>query len=213
MTLHLKAKKREAGGNLSAMRKAGSVPAVLYGAKVESTPIAVSATEFKKIWKQAGESTIVSLDVEGEGFDVLIQDVERDPVTDAPVHIDFYAVDKDKKVSVHVPLVFEGEAPAVKNLGGTLVKVLHEIEVEGLPKDLPHDIAVDVSLLSDLDSHIAVKDISLPSGITAVTDAEEIIVSVAAPRDEEEETAEEADISSIEVEKKGKKDEEESDGE
>jgi len=195
------------------MRKAGSVPAVLYGAKVESTPIAVSATEFKKIWKQAGESTIVSLDVEGEGFDVLIQDVERDPVTDAPVHIDFYAVDKDKKVSVHVPLVFEGEAPAVKNLGGTLVKVLHEIEVEGLPKDLPHDIAVDVSLLSDLDSHIAVKDISLPSGITAVTDAEEIIVSVAAPRDEEEETAEEADISSIEVEKKGKKDEEESDGE
>jgi len=189
------------------MVKEGVLPAVYYGAKVESTPVSVHLASFKKILKEAGSSTVISLVEEGKEKDVLIQQVAFDPVSDEPIHVDFLVIDKDKKVVVRVPLVFEGESPAVKSLGGSLVKVLHEIEIEGLPKDLPSEFKIDLTKLETLESTIALKDLTMPEGIVPTESPDEVVASIAVQKEEEEEVTEEADLSSIEVEKKGKKEE------
>jgi len=146
--------------------------------------------------------------MEGKGHDVLIHEVQYHPIKGQPIHVDFYVVQKDKKIEVDVPLVFEGVAPAVKELGGNLVKVMHELPIEVLPKDLPHDIKVDVSGLATFESQILVKDIKLPSGVTVLAELEEVVVSIS--KAGEEVVVEEApiDLSQIEVEKKGKQEEE-----
>lgn len=205
----LRAEKRDPKIKSKAIRKSGKIPAVFYGAKAESTPISISRVDFDKIWKKAGESTVVTIHTEGgKSVDTLIHDVQFDPVTSEPVHSDFYVVDKTKKVMVHVPIEFVGVSPAVKELGGTLVKVLHEIEIESLPGDLPHALEVDISALVAIDSHLAVKDIKLPKGVTAITGGNETVASIAAQREEKEEEAAPIDLSTIEVEKRGKKEEE-----
>jgi large subunit ribosomal protein L25 len=192
----------------AAIRAEGRIPAVVYGSKVDNTPLSVDARAFAKVWKEAGETTLVSIAVEGgKMIDALIHEIAFNPVTDEPIHVDFYAVDKTKKVEVDIPLVFIGVAPAVKDLGGTLVKVLHDLPVEGLPDKLPHEIEVDIVTLAELDSVITVADIVLPAGVEATLDGEEIVASIAVQK-EEEETSGEVDLSSIEVEKKGKKEEE-----
>ena len=154
----------------------------------------------------AGESTVVTVKTEGGDKDTLIHAIEYHPVSGEPLHADFYIIEKNKPVQVHVPLEFEGEAPAVKQLGGNLVKVLHEIEIEALPKDLPQEIKVDISSLATLDSQLTVADIKLPAGVTAITDLLEVVASISTAG---EEVVEEApvDLSSIEVEKKGKQEE------
>ncbi len=205
----LKAEKRDPKIKSKSLRKSGRIPAVFYGGKTESTPISISKVDFDKIWKKAGESTVITIKTEGVGdVDTLIHEVQFDPVTSEPTHSDFYVVDKTKKVKVHVPIEFVGVSPAIKELGGTLIKVLHELEVESLPGDLPHVLEIDISLLLELNSHLAVKDIKLPKGVMAVTGGHETVVSIAAPREEKEEEAAPIDLSTIEVEKRGKKEEE-----
>jgi large subunit ribosomal protein L25 len=159
------------------------------------------------VWKEAGETTVISVSVDGKTIDVLVQEVSVHPVSGEPMHADFYAVDKTKKVEVDIPLSFDGVAPAVKDLGGTLVKVLHEITVSGLPDNLPSEIVVDIASLKELDSVIAVKDVSLPEGVEAVMPEDDAVASVSVQEEEPEESAE-LDLESIEVEKKGKKEEE-----
>lgn len=190
-------------------RKAGSIPAVFYGSHKATTPIFISRALFEKTLKEAGESTLITIDTGAEKVSALIHDVQFDPVTDRVLHVDFYAVDANEKVEVGVHLEFVGVSEAVKSLGGTLVKVAHELEVECLPKDLPSEIIVDISKLSTLDSVITVADLTLPSGVVAKADAEEVIASIAVGK-EEDLSAPVAgpDLAAIEVEKKGKKDEE-----
>lgn len=203
--LTLEAKPRNTKENPSAVRKAGFVPAVFYGRKEKSTPISVSQKDFIKVWKVAGESSIISLNgADKEDKQVLIQDVSRDPVTGMPTHVDFYAIEKDKKLRVKVPIEFMGSSLAVKDLGGILVKVMHEFEIEALPKDLIPSISVDISALVALDSQIAVKDISLPKTVTAIANPDDVIAAVSVAKDEPEEPAAPVDLSTIEVEKKGK---------
>lgn len=205
----LKAEKRDPKIKSKAIRKSGKIPAVFYGGKTESTPISISKVDFDKVWKKAGESTVVTINTEGgKSVDTLIHDVQFDPITSEPIHSDFYVVDKTKKVKVHVPLEFIGVSSAVKELGGTLIKVLHEIEIESLPGDLPHVLEIDISTLVAIDSHLAVKDIKLPKGVIAITGGNETVASIAAQREEKEEEAAPIDLSAIEVEKKGKKEEE-----
>lgn len=207
MTYALKAEKRTAfGKQLAALRKGGKVPVVVYGPKEPALSATVALNEFKKVWKAAGESSIISLAIDGVGTkDVLIHEVDAHPVSGDPVHVDFYAIEAGKKLEVGVPLVFTGLAPAVKTYGATLVKVLYELEIAALPKDLPHEIAVDVSSLAELDSQIHARDIKLPAGVELVTDENEVVAAVAEQRAEEEVVAAPADLSAIEVEKKGKK--------
>ena len=199
----LKVEKRDLKESLDTLRKSGKMPAVFYGPKDPSTPIKIVAVDFKKAWKTAGESTVVSLEGTGIDADVLIHDVDLDPVTDAPIHADFYAIEKGKKIAVDVPLEFVGVSSAVKDLGAVLIKVLHDVEIEALPKDLPHKLEVDISTLVNFDSVITAKEIKLPEGVTLKVKPEEVIASVYEPKEEVVEAAP-VDLSAIEVEKKGK---------
>ncbi len=196
-------------GSADKLRIESKIPAVFYGAGNTSTSISIQAKEFDKVLKEAGESSTIIIDVDGKKIDALIHDVQLDPVRHIPSHVDFLAVDMKKKIVVSVPLVFDGVAPAVKNGLGTLVKVLHDIEVEALPKNLPHEVSVNIETLEGVDSHIIASDLVMPEGVTLVTDGEEVVASIAVQKEETEETTTAPDLSSIEVEKKGKKEEEE----
>lgn len=197
-------KRQKDGASVHAIRRAGSIPAVVYGAHQVSTPISISARAFEKVLREAGEATIVSLTGLGEPLPILIHEVALDPITNQPQHVDFYAVTKGEKVEVAIPLIFVGESAAVKS-GANLVKVLHEIEIKADPMNLPHDISVDLSRLATIDDRIYVKDVVLPAGVDLVTDADEVIALAQAVVEEKESAP--ADISSIEVEKKGKAEE------
>ena len=191
----------------AALRDQGMVPCVFYGPKEKSVAISSNKIEFIKALREAGESTVVVLDTGKDKIEALIHDVTYDPVSGEVIHADFYIPEKGKKVEVSVPVEFTGVSAAVKDLGGTLVKVLHEIEVEALPANLPHVILVDISALVDLESQILAGVIKLPEGVSLITEAEEVIASVSVAEDEIEEAK--ADISEVEVvDKKGKKDEE-----
>lgn len=206
--LALKAQVRKGGENLEVLRKGGMIPAVFYGAGKNTTSISIPKVEFKKIWHKAGESSTVKISMTGVDVDTLIHEVQTNPITDEPIHVDFLVVDMNKPITVSVELEFTGVSDAVKTGLGTLVKVLHEIEVEALPKDLPHNLTVDISSLKTVDDQILVSDIKLPTGVTLITEADEVVASIALQKEEKEEVVEPVDLSSIEVEKKGKKEEE-----
>ena len=205
--LNLNFTKRNKKESTEGLRGAGFLPAVFYGKKTESTSISVPLSDFNRVWKIAGESAVIGLDSSGEKHDVLIQDVAMNPMTGVPIHVDFYVLEKGQKVEVAIPLEFIGESPAVKNLGGMLIKVMHELEVEAEAKDLPTMIEVDISSLVDFESRITVADLKLPSGVTAMADPEEVVVIADEAKEEVEEVVAPVDIASIEVEKKDKEEE------
>lgn len=203
----LQAQFRKTSENLDVIRKEGNIPAVFYGAGKETTPISVSMIAFDKAFKEAGESSTIRLVVDGKELDALIHDVQLDPVKHTPIHADFLVVDMNKPIEVAVPLEFVGVSQAVKSNLGALTKVMHELEVKGLPKNIPHQIEVDISSLATLEDQIHVKDIKLPNGVETHADPEEVVALVSAAK-EEVETAP-IDLSAIEsVDQKGKKDEE-----
>lgn len=202
--LTLEVEKREKGGmSAPALRRAGLVPAVVYGAHYVSTPLCVPARTFAKVLREAGEATIVTLAGLGDPLPTLIHEVDLDPITNVPRHIDFYAVTKGEKVQVAIPLLFVGESSAVE-AGGNLVKVLYELEVEADPMSLPRDIQVDLSVLKEINDRIYVKDLTLPAGVAPMVDAEEVVALVQEVVEEKPEETAAPDIASIEVEKKGK---------
>ena len=205
--LTLGVQKRTVAGKTSAsaaqLRRTGFIPGVVYGAHQEATPVAVQSIAFGKVLREAGEATVVSLTGLGEALPTLIYEVDLDPLTNLPRHVDFYAVTKGEKVEVSLPLLFTGESPAVE-AGANLVKVMHELDVEADPMNLPHNITVDISSLAALGDKIHARDLALPNGITLVTPPEEVVALVQEIVEEKEEAVAPADISSIEVEKKGK---------
>ncbi|MFA6177436.1 MAG: 50S ribosomal protein L25 [Candidatus Paceibacterota bacterium] len=201
----IKAKKRDEGLKLDFLRKSGEIPAVFYGAGKETTSISVPTVEFKKVWRDAGESSAIQVQMPDKNIDVLIHEVQVDPVNGEPIHADFLAIDMKKKIRVNVPLEFEGISEAVKTGIGNLVKVMHEFEIEALPADLPHNLVVDISKLKTLDDQIFVSDIKLPAGVVVINEPTEVVVSVVEQVEEKEEEAVPVDLSAIEVEKKGKK--------
>lgn len=205
--LTIKAKGRENSVKNENLRKSGEIPAVFYGLDKPTTPIAISTIEFKKIWREAGESTPVKLAAPTGEIDALIHEVQVDPITNEPIHADFLAIDMKKKITVMVPLEFEGVSPAVKAGIGNLVKVVHELEVEALPNDLPQNLVVDITPLETLENQIFAGDVKLPAGVTLITDPKEVVASIVAQVEEKEETTP-VDLSAIEVEKRGKKEEE-----
>jgi len=180
-------KRAERGKRVSALRTSGRVPAVLYGPKDAPEAISISASELSSFLKKEGESSVVTLKGDGIEKDVLIQDIQTHPVSGRIEHVDFYVIDRTQKVQVSVPLEFVGEAPVVKTLGGVLVKVLHELEIESLPQNIPHSITVDISVLTDFESSIHAKELALGEGVTLVTNPEETIILAEAPREEEPE--------------------------
>jgi len=206
--MELAVTKRDNTKKAAILRREGVLPAVVYGRAHESTPISVDQKTFEKLFSTAGESTIITLTGLGEDKQVLVNEVERHPVSGALMHADFYAIAKGQKVTVSIPLSFEGISPAVKELGGILTKVLHELEIECEPKDLPRSIVVDVSKLATLDDQIQVKDLTFPAGADVSAEQDDVVAMISVAEEEPvEEVA--ADLSAIEIsEDRGKKEDE-----
>jgi len=189
------------------LRRQGLIPAELYGKGIQNMHLAVKNKDFKNVFKEAGESSIINIVISDknkkEEISVLIHDIQKDYLTDDIIHIDFYRVKMDEKVRIYVPLEFVGESPAVKNYGGILNKSMFEIEVEALPKDLPHNISVDISQIKELNQSIYIKDLSVPKNVKILFDPETVIATVNPPR--EEVISEFIDISAVKVETEEKK--------
>jgi len=204
LTLNAKIKENKVSNEM--LRSKGEIPAVYYGFGKESTPITINTVDFLKVFREAGESTPVSLKTTSDSVNVLIHEIQFDPLKGIPIHVDFLVIDMNKKVVVMVPLEFDGVAPAAKSGVGVFVKVLHEVEVEALPTDLPHAIHISLEKLQAVNDNITVGEIVVPKGVLIITKETEIVASIAAQIEEKEEVAP-VDLSAIEVEKKGKKEE------
>ncbi len=173
--------------HIGELRRAGNIPAVLYGHGIKAQSIAVENRAFLKLLPKAGYTTIINLKLDGKKeHPVFIRDVQFHPVKSTVMHIDFYQVRMDEKVTAKVPLTFVGESPAIKDLAGTLVRSIDELEVKALPIDLPHELEVDISGLKDFDTVLHVSDIALPKGVVALQEADEVVALVQPPRSEAE---------------------------
>jgi large subunit ribosomal protein L25 len=211
----LKASARsKVGKGLYALRKSGKIPAILYGPGVDALPIELEEKTAARMLNGLTGSTLVRLEVGDKKFSVLLRDVQRDSILRTIRHVDFYAVPSDRVIRVHVPLQFTGVSAAVRDLGGVLVHLLSELEVECLPKDLVNGITVSLDPLEKVGDSIAIKDIHLPEGIKVLMDLEERIVAVTAQAAEEEVVAPVAAEAAVEPEviERGKKLEEEEEG-
>lgn len=185
-TLQVKTREK-AGKNLDTMRKQGSIPAVLYGHGIKPQMFWVPYMNFSKLYSKAGENSIIEVTKdEDRPVSVIVNDVQLDPLSSRFSHIDFFQVRMDEKLEAHIPLEFVGESPAVREMGGILVKPMEEILVSCLPKDLPRSLIVDLSVLRELGSHIQMKDVKTPAGVTVLIPLETAIILVEAPRTEAE---------------------------
>lgn len=210
--IELNATKREVvGGGLNNLRKSGFVPAVLYGKGLDSIPLQIPVKDFRKAFESAGESTLIFINVDGKSYPTIIHDIAKDAISDNVLHADFYKVNLDEKIKAKVEVVFQGESPAVKDLGGIFVRNINELEIEALPQDLPHEIAIDISSLKNMGDQILVKDLKLGDKLKVMAEAEEIIATVQEPMSEAElEKALEAPtttVEDVEVIKKEKEEE------
>lgn len=185
--ISIKAQKREDfGRKASNLREKGILPGVLYGPKVENMSIQLDLKDFSKLYEDAGGSTLISLEIGEKKFPVLIHQIKKDPMTGDPIHVDFYQPILTEKVEATVPIIFEGEPLAVKDLGGTLVKEIQEVVVKALPQDLPHDIKVDVSGMETFNDEILIKDLKVADNVTIQKEPNEIVAVVTPPQKEEE---------------------------
>ncbi len=218
--LTLKVKKRTVFGKQNKLlREQGFIPAVLYGKKTPACSLQVNTQDFKDVYKEAGDTDIINLIIENEKKkqtkSVLVQNVSNHFLDGSFLHVDFFEVEMDKLITAHIPVNFTGESPAVK-LGGVLVKPTSEIEVEALPMDIPHEIIVDISSLTDFDQTLYIKDINFSSKVKVLIDENTPVVSVNAPITEEEfekELGEAKTVEDVEVEGEKKEGEEEEGGE
>lgn len=194
--------------DIEKIRESGRIPALVYGSKTKNVLLDVDYKEFANVLREAGESSLIELDVEGEKErrPVLINETQKDPVSDEFIHIDFFQASLTEEVEVEVPLAIEGVSLAVKELGGTLVKNISEISVKALPQKLPHEIKVSIDNLNTFEDHILVKDLVLPENVAVLLNPEEIVVSVSEPAKVEEDLAEEIkeDVEGVEKVEKDK---------
>ncbi len=184
----------------------GQIWAVLYGKNVPSQNLLMSERDFDKVFHAAGRSTVVQLTMDSAKHPVMIHDIQRDRISGAVTHVDFYQVGAHQKIRVPVPIVFTGESPAVKAAGGILNRVMNEIEVEALPDHLPHEVRLDLSLLAEIGNTLYVRDIPVPANVQIISSLENAVVSVTEPRVEEEAPAPATvDVSAVKVEGEEKK--------
>lgn len=216
MTFGLNVKTRKVTGKgVKNLRKQSLIPAVIYGKDVPPKNLVVEYLPFSRLYKEAGESTLIDLKIdEGAPVKVLIQEIQNDPMTGKFAHVDFRQIKMTEKIKAEVLLKFVGEAPAVKELGGTLVHSVDKIEIECLPQDLVHEIEVDISALKTFEERIHLKDLKIPAGIKVLADMNATVATVEAPLTEEElkaelETPVAEKVEEVEVVEKEKKEGEE----
>ena len=172
------------GKKVESLRSKGFLPAVVYGPKIENQALILDYKDFENAYKQAGEATIINLKIEKKEIPVLVKEVSRHPVTEKFVHVDFYQPKLEDKIVVTIPLVFEGEAPGVKELEAILIKNISEIEIKALPQYLIQEILVDLSSLKTFDDTIQVKDLKAPSEVEILKEPEETVALLSRPKQE-----------------------------
>ena len=186
MTATLQAKKRttEKHSNLTKLRNVGEIPGIVYGSKVENTAISLNEANFLKTIREVGRNGVISLDIDGETYNVVLNEYDSDPIKRGIVHVDFLAVDLSKAISAPVRVSLVGEAAGVKD-GGVMQQALHELTVTAKPNDIPTSIDIDVTDLQVGDT-ITVGDVKGYDKIEINHEQEEVIASILAPRQEEE---------------------------
>ncbi|MDD5146468.1 MAG: 50S ribosomal protein L25 [Candidatus Pacebacteria bacterium] len=170
--------RQESGKKIKILREKGFIPAVLYGASLKNINLQVKSQDFVKVFAEAGESSLVPLEVSGKKYEVLIHQISQDPFSKKFLHVDFYSPGEKKEVEVEVPLVFEGESEAVNNLNGVLIKELQELSVKGLAHDLPREIRVDIAVLKTFEDRILVKDLKINKNLEVLRGSEDIVALV-----------------------------------
>lgn len=204
--------RKDFGKKTKSLRDKDRIPSVIYGPGIKNLSLDVDYKEFEGVFRETGESSLISLEIEGEKKKrpVLVYDVQKDPVTDRFIHIDFYQASLKKEIEVAVSLIFEGVSLAVKELGGTLVKDITEVKVKALPQNLPHEIKVNVEGLKTFEDHILIKDLTVSKEVKILRKPEEIVASVFPPEKIEEELEKPIEEKVEEVERvEGKKKREE----
>jgi large subunit ribosomal protein L25 len=174
------------GKKVAVLRRTGRLPAVVYGHGVDSDSLSIDAHEFEQLRRHTGPNALVDLSVDGKkALPVLVSAVQVHPVNRKTLHVDLFLVRMTEELTVDVPLVATGESPAVANLGGTLLHPIESVRIRALPDHLPQSIEYAVESLVDFDTTLHVRDLTIPEGATLVTDGDDIIAKVQAPRVEE----------------------------
>ena len=188
--INLSAKvRKEDKKDTKALREEDRLLGVLYGFKIKNVSLELDYKEFDGVYKEAGKSSLILLEVEGEKdpYKVLIHETQRDPLSDEFIHVDFYQPSLKEKTEANIPLIFEGESEAVEMLEGTLIKNINEVQVKALPQDLPHDIKVNIDILKTFSDHVKISDLNVSKEVEILKDSEEIVASVVPPAKVEEE--------------------------
>lgn len=209
-SITLKAERRSLiGRKVKKLRREGILPANLYGKKIKSSPLQVKLEDFLKVYKELGETGVVDLVIDGEKKPVLIHNVQFDPVSDTPLHVDFLKVDLKEKVQARIPVLLVGKSPAEEKGLGTVVLYIDEIEVEALPADLPDKFEIDLSKLDAVDQIVTIKDVvSDSSKVQVKADPEQILVKVEPVKEVKEELPAEVPTEKPEEEKEEERAEE-----
>ena len=172
------------GKKVRQLRRQGVVPVHLYGADIEPVNLQVDDRTLNRVLLQVGANVPLSLEFEGQDMEHIcfVREVQRNPVTEEVIHVDFLRVDVTKTISAEVPLTMVGAAPAVSQMAGTLLQNIQSLSIEALPMDMPAEISIDVSILIDFDVSIVVGDVDVPGNVTVLNDPEEAIARVVPPR-------------------------------
>ena len=190
----LKLERRElTGKKVRSLRRQGIIPAHVYGADIEPASVQVDERTLNRLLPSVGSNIPVSVEYDGQDTENIcfVREVQRHPVSDAVIHVDFMRVDVSRAVSAEVPLTLTGTSAAVANMAGTLLQSVQSLLIEALPMDMPAEIIVDISVLNALDSTLSVSEITVPGDVTVLNDPDDTVIRIAPPRLEtlEDETA------------------------
>ena len=188
--LELEVSEREIKGKkVRFLRRSGLVPCNVYGHSIDSIAVQADARKLSQVLHSSGGTDLITLKIKNNEMPgkVLIREVQRNPLTDEPIHVDFYQVNMAEKLKAEVPLVFIGEAPALKLKDVSLMHILTSLHIEALPDNLPHNIEVDISSLAQPEDALHVKDLHISDKVTVLTDPEQMIIKVAEVRKAAEE--------------------------
>jgi large subunit ribosomal protein L25 len=208
--IKLNAERRQVvGKQVNALRRAGKLPAIIYGRRLEPLPILLDQKEASRVVDQISASALIVVEVDGDRHYTLVREKQRDPILGTLRHVDFLAISLTEKVRANVPVHFVGEAPAVDLYQGILVSNIEQVEVESLPRDLPERFEIDLSSLLEIGDTIHIRDMERPAGVEVLDDPDTIVVVVTAPTVEAELEVEAVTEEEPEVIEKGRKEEEE----
>lgn len=187
------------GKKVKKLRSEGLVPANIFGKDIKSIAVTIDLKEFQKAFKESGETALIDVKLGTEVYPSLIHNLQRDPKRDFVIHVDFHKVNLKEKITTYVPVILEGESPAVKSGEGLLLQTLNEIEVECLPTDIPANIAINAEKLTEVGQSVHIKDLKVDKDkVTITNDPEEVVVTVQTA--EMKEVVEETPVSPEEVE-------------